>query len=68
MAMRTMPCTPISVKRRESFIRERRRLQRFPLHRALRLLEQNRDGRRGRRQIAELVGAPGDALLGLEID
>jgi hypothetical protein len=68
MAMRTMPCTPISVKRRESFLQSAAGLQRFTLHRAPRLLQQYRDCRRGGRQIAELVRPPGHALLRFEID
>ena len=66
--MRTMPCTPISVKRFESFSHSAAGSQPVALHRPHHLLEQNRDRGRRRGQVAELVGVPGDALLRLEID
>jgi len=44
------------------------RRHRLAFHQALDLLQDLRDRRRGRAQIAEQIGVAGDALLGIEID
>ena len=66
--MRTMPCTPISVKRRASFTQSSAGAIGVALDDALDLAEQAHDRRRRRAQIAEHVAAAGDPFLRLQVD